>query len=613
MSMRILLLPFVAALCLSNAVFAESAVKVYKSHAIAIHGQPKYDSTATHYDYVNPNATKGGVFRKSVNGTFDSLNPLIEKGNPATGTGLVYETLMAQSDDEPFTMYGLIAQTIEWPADKSWVTFHINPNAKFHDGHPITAEDVVFSFNILTEHSVLYKSYFSDVEKVESINHLSAKFTLKPTENPELIAALGQLSILPKHFWQDKDFNKANLDIPLGSGPYEISSLNAGKNITYSKVKNHWAKDHFSNVGMYNFNKIIYEYYRDRNVTFEAFKANEFDVRYEATAKTWATGYDFPAIKSKKVKRMEIRDGNPKGMTAIFINQRREKFHNINLRKAMDYAFDFEWTKINIFHNSYERTKSYFTNSDFASSGPLTGRELEILAPFKKQLPKSVFNSYYEPPKTSGKGKNRNNLRKAKKLLEASNYKVVANELIDPQTNQPVAFEFLMYDASMLRIYNPYFKNLEKLGIKVTPVIVDQSQYINRLNTFNYDLTHLSALQSLSPGNEQVDYWHSSSADQNGSRNYLGIKNKVIDQLIAGIISAPTRDELIYQTRALDRVLLSYHYVVPLYHANSHRIAYWDKFQQPNIPPKYDFRYGIGFLTWWIDEDKEKALIDNKK
>jgi len=609
---------FAVSVCLISSFtsFAEenkTNSKINISHVFTLHGEPKYGIDAKHFDYVNPEAKKGGKVILPSTGTFDSFNLFVPKGNPAIGVSLIYEMLAAQSDDEPFSMYGQIAEKIEWPDDKSWVIFHINQKAKFHDGHTIDAQDVVFSFNTLIEKGdPLYKFYYGDVDRVEALDKTRAKFFLKPTENPELIPILGQLYIFPEHYWKDKDFSKGDLSIPLGSGPYKISAFKPGKSVTYSRVKDHWGRDHFTNKGRYNFDEVTYEYYRDSNVAFEAFKAGEYDIRRENIAKIWATGYDFPAIKKDLIKKIELEDGTPEGMTGFMINLRREKFQNINLRKALDYAFDFEWTNANIFHGSYMRTQSFFTNSELESSGPLKGRELDILTPFKEKLPDSVFTSVYQAPISDGSGRNRKNLRTAKKFLDEAGYKIQKNQLIDPKTNKPVTIEFLVTSSNILRFVNPYLKNLEKLGIKAEVRMVDQAQYINRVRSFNYDMFMGVVPQTLSPGNEQFDMWFSKSADKLGSRNFIGIKDEVVDELVDMIVRAPTREELVYRTRALDRVLLNYHLVVPLYHFNKHRVAYWDKFQRPKTHAIFDLGYSTGIYSWWYDENKAKRVNEAK-
>jgi microcin C transport system substrate-binding protein len=610
------LLAGLAAVFLSLSVHAADAAKpageqkTIKSHAIAMHGDIKYPADFKHFEYVNPNAPKGGTLRDFAIGTFDTLNPFITKGTPASDLGLIYETLMTASEDEPFTFYGRVAEYIEYPeGERDWVIFHINPKARFHDGKPITADDVVFSFNALMQKGApQYAQYYADVAKVEALDKQKAKFTFKTTENKELPLIAGQITVLPAHFWKDKDFEKGGLDLPLGSGPYRIASVDAGRSITYERVKDYWGKDLAVNVGMYNFDRIQIDYYRDDTVIVEALKAGQIDFRWERSAATWAKSYDVPAVTRGDLVKQEVRDYSPKGIQAFVMNSRRPPFDNIKFREAMNYAFDFEWSNRNLFHNSYTRSNSYFFNSDFASSGLPEGRELEILTPFKDQLPASVFTTPYTNPKTDGTGNNRDNLRKAQQLLKEGGFTLKDGKLINPKTGKPVVIEYLERDPAFERIVNPYIQNLKRLGIDMNIRTVDISQYINRVQDFDFDITTLGFGQSQSPGNEQRYYWSSSAADTKGSSNYAGIKNPVVDQLIESLILAPNREELIVRTRALDRVLLHNHYVVPQYAGLVHRLVYWNKFGQPEIAPKYDPGFSTGLMTWWIDPEKERRL-----
>lgn len=584
--------------------------KIIKSHAIAMHGDIKYPADFERFEYTSPKAQKGGTFRDYSLGTFDSLNPFITKGTPASDLGLIYETLTISSDDEPFTQYGRVAEMIEYPEDRSgWVIYHLNPKARFHDGEPITAEDVVFTFNLLMEKGApIYAHYYADVAKVEALDKHRVKFTFKETTNKELPLIVGQLPVLPEHFWKDKTFDQTSLEVPLGSGPYKISSFDAGRSITYERVKDYWGKDLPVNKGMYNFDKIHIDYYRDDTVAVEALKAGQYDLRRERIARVWATNYDIPAVKRGDLIKQEIKDHSPRGMQAFIFNLRRPPFDNVKFRQALNYAFDFEWSNRNLFHDSYTRTDSFFFNSDLASSGLPEGRELEILKQFKGQIPDSVFTEPYTNPKTDGSGNNRNNLRKAQQLLKEAGFTVKDGKLINPETKKPVTIEFLAYDSSSERIINPYIQNLSRLGIEGTLRMVDTSQYVNRIQGFDFDATTLVLSQSQSPGNEQRDYWSTSAADKEGSRNYAGIKNPVIDQLIEMVINAPDREELVARTRALDRVLLHNHYVVPQYAILQHRLVYWNKFGQPEITPKYDLAFSTAPLTWWIDPAKERRL-----
>lgn len=588
---------------------AAKAQKIIKSHFFSMYGESKYPNGFKHFEYASPDAIKGGRFRDFAVGTFDSLNPFITKGTPASEIGLIYDTLMTSSADEPSTYYGLVAEAVEYPEDRSWAIFHINPKAKFHDGVPIKASDVVFSFNTLIKKGIpSYAFYYADVSKAEALDERRVKFSFSNLENRELVLITGQIPLLPEHFWKDKDFEKSSLEIPLGSGPYKVAAVDPGRSITYKRVADYWGKDLPVNVGFYNFDTFHVDYYRDDTVVVEALKAGKIDFRWERIANTWFTGYDIPAVKNGEMIREELPDYSPRGMSSFILNLRRPPFDNILFRRALNYAFDFEWTNRNIFHGSYTRVDSYFFNSELASTGLPEGRELEILKPFKDQLPPSVFNEPYENPKTDGAGNNRDNLRKAQALLKQAGYLVKDGKLIDPKTKKPVSFEFLERDASFERILNPYIQNLKRLGIEATIRVVDVSQWINRVQGQDFDIVVIPRQPITSPGNEQRDYWSSASAAQKDSQNYGGVSDPVVDKLVELIINAPDREELVVRTRALDRVLLHNHYVVPLYTSLNHRLIYWNKFSRPKVSPKFDPRFSTALMTWWIDPAKEQRL-----
>lgn len=583
--------------------------KIIVSHAIAMHDQPKYPATFTHFEYASPKAIKGGEIRLHAIGSYDSLNPFITKGNPVSRIGLVYDTLTVSSQDEPFTQYGLVAEKIEYPEDRSWVIYHINPNARFHDGKKITAKDVVFSFNtLMTKGAPNYGYYYADIKEAIALDPLKVKFTFKNINNKELALIIGQLPVLPEHFWANKIFDKSSLDLPLGSGAYKVKSIDAGRSITYERVKDYWGKDLAVNVGSNNFDQIIVDYYRDDTVAIEALKARQLDFRNERISKTWHTAYDIPAAKDGLLKKQTIRDYSPRGMQAFIMNLRKPPFNNAKFREALNYAFDFEWENKNLFFDSYTRTDSFFSNSDLASSGIPQGRELEILAPFKNQLPESVFTTAYKNPVTDGTGNNRANLNVARKLLSDAGYTISEGKLLDPTSRQPVVIEFIERDPTFERVLNPYVENLKRLGIQLNIRSVDTSQFINRLNKHDFDMTTLSIGQSQSPGNEQRDFWTSASADIEGSSNYGGIKNPVVDALVDLVINAPTRAELVARTRALDRVLLNNYYAIPQWSILNHRLVYWDKFEQPDVAPKFDPTFEAGLMTWWINPEKAKKI-----
>ncbi|WP_233710139.1 extracellular solute-binding protein [Pseudomaricurvus albidus] len=595
-----ILLISTALLMIVNGPAAVSA-EIIKSHAIAMHGQPKYGPDFTRFDYTSADAKKGGEIKLHSIGTYDSLNPFVAKGNPADRLGLVYDTLTTSSADEPFTQYGLLAKTLEYPEDRSWVIYHLDPDARFNDGSQVTAEDVDFSFKLLLEKgNPFYGYYYADVIKSEVLDRSRIKFTFREGSSPETLLITGQLPVFPKHFWTDKDFEHSALLRPLGSGPYQITQVDPGRSITYERVSDYWGKNKPAQKGLFNFDKIVVDYYRDDTVALEAFKAGEYDFRYERVAKLWATAYDSQAINDGRIIKKEVAHNNPAGMQAFVFNLRNPLFQDIALRQAIGMAFDFEWTNKNLFYGAYSRTNSYFANSDLASSGLPSKAELALLEPYRDQLPSTVFTEEYKSPESKGDQHNRKNLRAAKKLLDSAGYKVVNGKLMTPDGKQPVNFEILLYDSAFERIANPFVQGLKKLGIDATVSKVDTSQYINRRRDFDFDMiTHVFG-QSLSPGNEQRDFWSSHAAETPGSRNIIGISNPVIDALVDKVIAAQTREQLVTATHALDRVLLNMHYVIPQWYTSSHRLAYWDKFNQPSTSPEYDVGYGTGLMTWWV-------------
>ena len=582
-----------------------SANEAQVLHALAMHGEPKYGSDFQHLDYANPDAPKGGTVRLAAIGTFDSLNPFTLKGVAVAGIGNIFDTLTVRSDDEAFTEYGLIAETIEVPEDRSYVAFKLRPEARFHDGQPITVEDVIFTLNTLkTDGHPFFRAYYANVEKAEKIGERTVKFSFSGGENRELPLIIGQMNVLPKHYWANKDFTKTTLDPLLGSGPYKITAVDPGRSITYELLEDYWAKDLPIMRGKNNFGTIRYDYYRDQTVALEALKAGEYDFRSENTSKLWATGYDSPALEQGWLIKEEIAHQNSTGMQGFVFNTRRDFFKDPKVRQALAYAFDFEWTNKTLFYGAYTRTHSFFSNSELAATGLPSAQELEILEPFRDQLPEEVFTQVYEPPTTDGSGKVRSNLRVAFNLLKEAGWRVKNKKLTHAETGQAMVFEILLVSPAFERIVLPFKKNLERLGIDVSVRTVDVAQYQKRAETFDFDMMVGNFGQSLSPGNEQRDFWGSEKADVQGSRNIIGIKNPVIDHLIDSVISAPDRDSLITRTRALDRVLLWNHYVIPQYHIRTFRVAYWNKFSRPAITPKH----ALGFNTWWVDPDKQKAL-----
>ena len=594
----------VAAAALALAPVLGSAEEVTPRHGIAMHGDPKYGPDFTHFDYVNPDAPKGGTVRLSAIGTYDTLNPYTLRGVSAAGLGYLFESLMVGSLDEAFTEYGLIAESVEAPQDRSWVAFTIRPEARFHDGKPITAEDVIWSFETLkTKGEPFYRAYYANVAKAEALSERKVKFTFEPGDNRELPLIMGQLPVLPKHYWEGRDFEKTTLDIPVGSGPYKIESFEPGRSITFVRDPDYWGKDLPVARGFSNFERIRYDYYRDSTVALEAFKAGTVDFRQENNSKLWATSYDVPQVKTGQLKLLTVNHEIPTGMQGFAMNLRRPIFGDRKVREALSYAFDFEWSNKNLFYGQYTRTKSYFSNSELASRGLPEGEELAILEKYRGKIPEEVFTTPYDPPSTDGSGNNRDNLRKAAKLLKEAGWSVKDGRLVNAQ-GQLFEFEILLSSPDFERIAQPFARALERLGVTARIRTVDPAPYENRLEDYDYDMTVEVFGQSLSPGNEQRDFWGSASADIPGGRNTIGIKDPVVDELVNLVISAPTRESLIARTRALDRVLLWGHYVIPHWHIRSFRVAFWNMFGRPAEFPKY----GFAFDAWWVDQQKLSEL-----
>ncbi len=603
--MRKIILIFITLTAIAFPALAQDSA--VPRHAVAMHGEPKYGPDFKNLSFANPNAPKGGTLKQHVIGTYDSLNPFIVKGSPAAGmtfmrSGLLYESLMQNSWDEPFTLYGVIAESIELPEDRSWVAFNLRPEAKWSDGKPITAEDVIWTFNTLMEKGTpFFKAYWHDVKDVTATSSSRVKFTFNVKGNLELPLIIAEMSILPKHYWnaEGREFGETTLEPPLGSGPYKIADVQPGRSITYSRDPNWWGKNLAFFKGMNNFDHLTYDYYRDDNVALEAFFAGEYDVRMENTAKMWEQGYDAPAVKDGRIIKEEIENGRPAGMQAFVYNIRKPVFADPKLREALSYAFDFEWSNKQFAFGSYTRTDSYFENSELASEGLPTGRELEILEKFRGKIPEEVFTKTYAPPKTDGSGNARKNLRIAAQLLDEAGYKL-GDDGVRSKDGVRLEFEIIDANPQFERWVLPFLKNLERIGVKANFRAVDSAQYQNRINSYDFDMTIGGFGQSESPGNEQRDFWGSDKADLPGSRNIIGIKDPVIDELIDMIIQAPSREELVVRTRALDRILLWRHYVIPMWHYPKWRIAYSSKLARPKtlspISPMIS-------QTWWMKKE----------
>ncbi|MBL9034749.1 MAG: ABC transporter substrate-binding protein [Rhodospirillaceae bacterium] len=585
-----------------------SAQEGVKLHALTLGDAPKYGADFRHLDYVNPDAPKGGRINLGATGTYDSFNQFIVKGTPAGLPGL-YDTLTTSPDDDLMTEYGLLAESMEVAEDKSWVIFNLRPEARWHDGQPVTADDVVFTFNILMEKgNPVYRYYYADVEKVEKLAERRVKFQFKHGGNRELPVIMGQLGILPKHWWEGRKFEDVLLEPPLGSGPYKLGKFELGRSFTMVRVEDYWGQNLPINIGTDNYGEVRYNYYQDPEIQLEAFKAGAIDLRSENSAKRWATQYEFPAVKDGRVKKEKIDHQNPVGVQGFVYNIRKPIFQDPRVREAIGYAFDFEWSNKALFYGQYFRTRSYFQNSEMEAKGLPSPEELEVLDPLKDQIPPEVFTAEYNPPVSDGSGNPRDGLAKAAALLDAAGWKVENGKRM--KDGRQLTFELLDDDPNTDRLVLPFLRNLEKIGVTGTLRVVDSAQYQARIETFDFDMTTKIWGQSNSPGNEQREFWGSHAADTPGSDNLIGIKNPAIDKLIDEIVKAPTREALIVRCRALDRVLQWNHYIIPQFSLAAFRIAYWDKFGMPEKRP--DPLYGYGGAAWWIDPAKEAALQGRK-
>jgi microcin C transport system substrate-binding protein len=591
------------ALVLSSfAVFAPCAWAEPR-HGLSAFGDLKYAADFEHFDYVNPDAPKGG--RMSMIGTagritFDSFNSFILKGDAAQGLEYLFDSLMARAQDEPDAVYGLVAETAEVAPDGNSVTFHMRPEAKFADGSPVTADDAVFSFDTLKEKGhPNYMLSLRDVEKAEALDPHTVRYTFKGELTRDLPLIVAGLPILSKTYYTEHPFDQTSLDKPLGSGPYEIADYKAGTYVTYKRRPDYWAKDLPVNRGRFNFDELRYEYYRDRNLELEGLLSGIFDLREEFTSVDWATRYNVASVKDGRLVRLVIPDDRPSGAQGFFINTRRDKFADPRVREALGLAFDFEWSNKNLFFGLYERTASFFENSDMKASGPPGPDELALLEPYREQLPPAVFGEPYTPPVTDGSGSNRDNLRRAKKLLDEAGYGT-GGKVLD--------VEILIFSPSFERIINPYITNLKKIGVNASLRRVDPAQYERRMKSFDFDMTTQRYALRLTPGAEIKSYWGSEAAGMDGSFNLAGIKDPVIDALVDKVLEAKSRQQLLTATRAIDRVLRAGHYWVPHWYKASHALAFWNKFSRPQVKPNYD----PGVIdTWWYDAQKAATLTKN--
>ncbi|QQN65148.1 ABC transporter substrate-binding protein [Bradyrhizobium diazoefficiens] len=604
----------VAGVPVVSAADAQSAGELPWRHALSLFGDIKYPADFKRFDYVNPDAPKGGVARQIAIGTFDNFNLAVAgiKGSLAPAAALIYETLMTRSQDEVTTEYGELAESAQHPDDFSWVTYRLRKEARWHDGKPVTPEDVIFSLESLKKLSPMYASYYRHVVKVEKSGERDVKFTFDAPGNRELPTIVGELIVLPKHWWEGtdpqgrkRDISATTLEPPLGSGPYKIKEFEAGRSIKLERVKDYWGVNVPSQIGTNNFDELRFEFFRDNLVALEAFKADQADWIAENSAKQWATAYDFPAVAEKRVIKEEFPINDSGRMQAFAFNIRRNQFRDPRLRRAFNYAFDFEEMNKQLFYGQYKRINSYFEGTELASSGLPEGQELAILQAVKDKVPPEVFTTAYQNPVGGTPEAVRANLREAAKLLKEAGFEVRDHKLVD-STGKPLSVEILVQDPSSERIALFYKPSLERIGVGASIRVVDDAQYQNRLRSFDFDMIIDQWGESLSPGNEQREFWGSQAADMPGSRNTIGIKNPAIDALIEKVIYAKDRSELVAATHALDRVLLWNFYLVPQFTYGFSRYARWDRFSHAEPLPKYG-RSGLPAL-WWYDAEKAARI-----
>jgi microcin C transport system substrate-binding protein len=583
---------------------------IIRSHGGSLIGELNYPADFPHFDYVNPDAPRGGTARIATQSSFDSFNPFIVRGDPPTGIGLIFDSLMTSALDQGSTQYGLLAEWTEHPADQSWVSFKLRDQARWHDGRPVTVEDVIFSFNVLVEQGApFYRFYYQNVTEVLDLGGGVVRFNFDQAGNRELPHIMGQLTILPKHWWEGRDFEAGGLDPLMGCGPYRIGDFEVGRFVEYERVPDYWGDGLPVNIGKNNIDRIRYEIFLDSAAALDAFRAGQVDYREENSASNWALRYDFPAVADGRVVKEEATFDGPKRVQTFVMNLRRPKFQHPATRAALAEAFDFEWTNTTIYYDQYARPNSFFLGTeDLTPAGAPTGLELEMLEALRGQVPEEVFGEPYTPPTTDGSGRNRRGLRRAAQLLERAGWVMGADGTLRDADGQPFEIEFLSAQDMQERVIGPYIANLRTLGIQASFRIVDAPQYIRRLSQdpdFDFDMVISGISNSESPGNEQREFWGSEAATRMGSRNLAGVQDPAVDALIDRIIFAEDRETLAAATRALDRVLTWNHYHIFQLYTPFERFAYWNKFGHPEPLPDR----GISFPTvWWVDPDKAAAL-----
>ncbi len=579
------------------------------SHGVSVFGDLKYGAEFAHFDYVNPDAPKGGTLRLWGLDTFETLNPFILKGRKEAWNALLFDTLMARAFDEPDALYGLVAEAVELPEAGGWVAFRLRPEARFHDGTPVTADDVAFTYRTLVEKGhPQFRILFRDVAGVEVVDRHKVRFAFKPGRHRDLPVQLAALPVLSKAYYATVAFDRTTFTPPLSSGPYRVARAEPGRSVTYERVTGYWARDLPVNRGRYNFDRIKVDYYRDRDIAFEAIFAGQYDFREEFTSRSWVTQYDKPPVRKRLMVRETLPDETPSGVQAFFFNLRRDKFKDRRVRRALDLAFDFEWTNKNLFFGLYERTNSMFENSPLAAHAPPSEAEIALLEPFRGKIPEEVFARPYRASVTDGSGKIRRELRKAAGLLREAGYRVGDGVLRDP-SGAPMTIEFLLLEASFARIVSPYIANLRRLGIEATIRIADAANFKYRTDTHDFDVVIQRFVQPLTPGLEQRNFFGSASAGVPGSFNVGGIDDPAVDALIEKVIGARSRPELTTAVHALDRVLMWNNYTVPQWFKGVHHIAYWNKFDRPATKP----RFARGVVdTWWYSPEKAAMIAAGK-
>ncbi len=580
--------------------------EITKTWAIAEFGEPLHKDGLEHWPYVKPDAPKGGNVVLGAFGSFDTLNFYVLKGQWPSSIGAVYDSLMTGSPDEIDAAYGLIAETVEYPQDKAWATFNIRPEARYHDGQPIRAQDFVFALETLKEHGRPFlKAGYVDVERAEALDDRRVKFTFRSRDSMKPIMQVAGMNPLPVHYWEGKDPTKSTLEPPLSSGPYRVKSVEPGRSITYERVEDYWAADLPVSRGLDNFDEIRYDYYRDLTVQFEAFKAGEVDFRSEGSAKRWSTGYTMPEIDSGQIIKRAVLNENPRGMGGYFFNLRRPKFRDVRVREALGFLYDFEAIQRTLLYGEYKRIGSYFPNSDYGASGQPTSEEIAILEPYRGQLPEQVFTDEFVPPRTDGSGRSRKNLRSALRLFKQAGWVLKDGKLINENNGQQLQVEIMTAWPETQRMALPYIESLRRAGIDASIRLVDSSQWRVRINDSDFDLWTGSLNFFPPPGPLMRSYFHSESAEIRGSANSMGIKNPVVDSLLEQLLAARDLETLKATNRALDRVLLWNYYVIPTYFNDEVWIAYWNRFGYPDRKP----RFAVGFpSTWWIDDALAQKL-----